>query len=111
MKTHIVFFLSLTALSAGALAGPDVAPFINGQLKQLENKISADLSAGALTKNDGDELTREIASVRKVEESEPSLTGRTRRNLRQEVSRIQKNLERKEAQSRALASASPTASP
>jgi len=108
MKTHLITLLSVTALCAGALAEPDAAPFINGQLRQLENKVSADLTAGALTKNDGDELNREIANVRKIEESEPSLAPATRRALRQQVSRIQKDLERKEAQSKALASASPT---
>ena len=108
MKTHIISLLSLAALSAGALAEPDAAPFINGQLKQLEKKVDADLAAGALTKTDGDEINREIAEVRSVEASVPALTGRTRRDLREKVSKIQKDLERKEAQAKAGASASPT---
>jgi len=111
MKTHIISLLSLAALSTGALAGPDAAPFINGQLKKLEKKVEADLAVGALTKNDGDELNREIASVRNVEQREPSLTRATRRDLREKVSKIQKDLERKEGQSKALSSASPSVSP
>jgi len=111
MKTQVIFLLSLVALSTIVLAEPDRAPFINGQLKQLEAKVEKDLDTGKLTKSDGDELNRQIASVRRIEESEPSLTPRTRRGLREEVSKIQKNLERKEGQAKALASASPSATP
>jgi len=64
-----------------------------------------------LTKADGDELNRAIGEVRRVETSEPSLTGATRRDLREKLSKIQKDLERKENQAKALASASPSATP
>jgi len=111
MKTPFFAFLSLLALATGAIAGPDSAPFLNKQLKALEKKIDADLSAGALTKPDGDELKRAIDHVQSVENSEPTLTPATRRDLREKVTKIQKDLERKENQAKALPSASPSVSP
>jgi hypothetical protein len=111
MKNPLVSLTVLFAIASVAVAAPDSAPFINKQLKELERKVTEDLASGALTKTDGDELTREIGQVRTVETSEPSLTGATRRDLREKVSKIQKDLERKEAQAKAIASASPSATP
>ena len=111
MKTPILSSLLLFAIAAGAVADPDAAPFINHQLKELEKKVDGDLAAGALTKNDGDELKREIGQARSTEASLPSLTPATRRNLREQISKIQKDLELKENQDKALGSPSPSATP
>jgi ubiquinone biosynthesis protein UbiJ len=93
---------------AAALADPDPAPFINHQIKELTKQIADDLTSGKLTKNDADELTQAVEHVKNVEASEPSLTPRTRADLREDLSRITKDLERKEDQSKALSSPSPT---
>jgi hypothetical protein len=111
MKTAILSSLILFAIAAGAAADADKAPYINSQLKKLETKVQNDLADGALTKPDGDELTREIGEVRSVETSEPSLTRATRRDLREKVAKIQKDLERKEGQAKALAGASASPTP
>ena len=111
MKTPLLSLATLVAIAAIATAAPDAAPFINKQIKELERKVSGDIASGALTKADGDELKREIGEVNRVESSEPSLTGATRRDLREKLSKIQKDLERKENQAKALASASPSATP
>jgi hypothetical protein len=111
MKTPLFSLATLIAIAAVAVAAPDAAPFINKQIKELEKQVSSDLASGALTKADGDELNRAIGEVRRVETSEPSLTGATRRDLREKLSKIQKDLERKENQAKALASASPSATP
>jgi len=107
MKTPLFSLATLLAMAAASMA----APFINKQLVELEKKVGSDLAGGALTKADGDELKREIKEVRTVEDSEPSLTRKTRRDLREKVSKIQKDLERKETQGKALGSASPSATP
>ena len=108
MKTRIVSSLLLIALAAGALAAPGEAPFIDKELKALDTKVDADLAAGALTKPDGDELKREIGEVRSVEASGPTLTHATRRDLKEKISKIHKDLDLKESQAKALSSPSPT---
>jgi hypothetical protein len=95
---------------AAAIAEPDAAPFINKQIKELTKQIADDLATGKLTQPDADELNQAVEHVKNVENSEPSLTPRTRADLREDLSKITKDLERKEDQSKALnaASASPT---
>ena len=93
---------------AAAVADPDPAPFINKQIKDLNTKIASDLASGKLTQTDADELKQAVDHVKNVEASEPSLTPRTRADLREDLSRITKDLERKEDQSKALSSPSPT---
>jgi hypothetical protein len=102
------FSLLMVIPFAAALADPDPAPFINHQIKELTKQIADDLTSGKLTKNDADELTQAVEHVKNVEASEPSLTPRTRADLREDLSRITKDLERKEDQSKALSSPSPT---
>jgi hypothetical protein len=86
---------------------PSVAPVINREIKQLTKKVDADLASGALTQTDGNELKRAINHVNSVETSEPSLTPRTRADLREQLSKIAVEIQRKEAQTKALASPSP----
>jgi hypothetical protein len=105
----IVLLLGVTAV--GWAADPDTAPFIHHQIEALTKKVDGDLTAGALTKSDGDELKRSIQHVQSVVETEPSLTPRLRRDLREELSKIAKDLDRKEAQAKVLGSPSPTATP
>lgn len=93
----------VTALAGSALAG---AP-ANQELKTLEKKVEKDLANGTLTKSDGDELHREISEAQSME-SRPYLTKATRRDLRQKVGKIQKDLKLKEAETKALAAASPS---
>ena len=81
------------------------------QIKELTKKVDADLATGALTKPDGDELKREIKHVETVAQSKPTLTPATRRNLREQLSKIQNDLGRKEDQAKALPSAGPSATP
>jgi|ERR1700678_3868269 len=107
MKPRL-FSLLMVIPFAAALADPDPAPFINHQIKELTKQIADDLTSGKLTKNDADELTQAVEHVKNVEASEPSLTPRTRADLREDLSRITKDLERKEDQSKALSSPSPT---
>ena len=104
MKIPFVSLSMLVLIATGAMAGPDRA--INGQIDKLTKKVSEDLAGGMLTQSDADELNREISQVQGVEQSEPSLTRRTREDLREKLSKIQKDLERKEAQAKALASPS-----
>jgi hypothetical protein len=111
MKTLLFFMCVVLALGTGAMAEPDRAPFIDKQIKELTKKVDADLASGALTKTDGDELKRSIKHVQTVAQSEPTLTPLTRRNLREELSKIQSDLARKENQAKALPSASPSVSP
>ena len=110
MKSRLLSLLVLIPC-ATALADPDPAPFINHQIKELTKQIADDLATGKLTKTDADELTQAVDHVKNVEASEPSLTGRTRADLREDLSRITKDLERKEEQSAALGSPSPSATP
>lgn len=111
MKAFAISLLLLLPLARIASADPDPAPFINGQIKQLNKKIADDLASGALTKADADELKREVDHVQKVEDSEPSLTPKTRANLREDLSKISKDLERKEAEAKAMGSATPSPTP
>jgi len=111
MKTSLVSSLLIVTLAAAAIAAPDAAPFINKQIRELNQKVDSDLASGALTQADGDELKRQISGVQNLERSEPSLTPATRRDMREKLSAITKDLERKEAQSKALASPSPSATP
>ena len=107
MKPRLFSLLMLIPFAA-ALADPDPAPFINQQIKALTKQIADDLASGKLTQTDADELKQAVDHVKNVEASEPSLTPRTRADLREELSKITKDLERKEAQSQALSSPSPT---
>jgi hypothetical protein len=91
-----------------AKADPDIAPFINHQIKELTKSVADDLAAGKLTQTDADELNRAIKHVQTEEESEPSLTPRTRRDMREELSKIDADLRRKEAAAKAAASPSAT---
>ena len=104
----------LSIAAAGRAADPadsadsDKAPFINHQIDVLTKKVDDDRATGALTQTDADELKQEIQHVRNVEQTEPVLTHRTRRDLREQLEKIQKDLDRKEAQAKALPSASPS---
>lgn len=110
MKPRLLLVLLLLPL-ATAMAAPDAAPFINHQIKALTKQIADDLTTGKLTKTDADELTQQVQHVQDVENSEPSLTPRTRADLREDLSKITKDLARKEAQAAAMASASPSPTP
>lgn len=108
MKATAIFIVMLLAIGvAGRAVDSDNAPFISHEIKALTKKVDADQSAGTLTRNDADELKRRIKHVRSVEESEPVLTRATRRDLREELANVRKDLERKEGQGKAMASASP----
>ena len=109
MKSRLISLLVLIPL-ATALAADD-APFINHQIKQLTKQIADDLATGKLTQTDADELTQQVQHVQTVEASEPSLTPRTRADLREDLSKITRDLTRKEAQAAAMASASPSPTP
>ena len=111
MKATTIFIVMLLAAAGGRAEEPEAAPFIHHQIETLTKKVDGDLTAGALTKSDGDELKRSIQHVQSVVESEPSLTPRLRRDLREELSKIAKNLDRKEAQTKGLPSPSPSATP
>ena len=93
------------------MADPDVAPFINNQIKQLTKAVTDDLASGKLSQADADELNRAIQHVKTEESSEPMLTPRLRRDLREDLSKIDADLKRKEAAAAANASASPSATP
>jgi len=110
MKTPILSCLILIALAGAAVAQAN-ASSIAKQLDKLDAKVDADVADGALTKPDGDELKLEISEARSVETSDSTLTHGTRRNLRQKISKIHKDLALKEGQAKALASASPSATP
>jgi hypothetical protein len=94
-------------MAADAMADPDVAPVINHQIKELTKAVADDLASGKLTQADADELNRAIQHVKSVEDSEPSLTPRTRGDLRKDLSKIDADLRRKEAAAAANASATP----
>jgi len=111
MKALAFSLLLLIPLARTASADPDPAPFINNQIKQLNKSIDADLAAGTLTQADADELKRQVKHVQAVEDSEPSLTPKTRRDLREDLSKISKDLERKEEAAKATGSASPSPTP
>jgi hypothetical protein len=107
MKTPIISSLVILALAAGAMAEAD-APHIDKEIRELTKKVDGDLAAGSLTQSDGDELKREISHVQSIRQSEPILTHRTRRDLRQDLAKIHKDLERKETQAKSLPAPSPT---
>lgn len=111
MKTRFLSSLLVIALGAAAVAATESAPGVNKRLKKLEEKVDSDLAAGALTKPDGDELKREIAHVQQIEDEQSGLTGQTRRDLREDVAKIEKDLARKEATAKAMASASASPTP
>ncbi len=118
MRTPLLFSLLLLP-AAAVIADPqadstpvvDRAPFINKQVRELKTQIDKDLASGALTQTDADGLKREVADVLRIEDSEPELTPRTRRDLREKVSGIVMELDRDEKRTRATASASPSDSP
>ena len=107
MKPRLFSLLMVIPLAA-AVADPDPAPFINKQIKDLTTKIASDLASGKLTQPDADELKKAVDHVKNVEASEPSLTPRTRADLREDLSKITQDLKRKEAQASALSSPSPS---
>jgi uncharacterized phage infection (PIP) family protein YhgE len=109
MKPLIYSLLIALPLATCAWAAPEEAPFINKQIKALTQQISDDLAAGKLTQSDADQLKGEVKHVQDVLDNEPSLTPKTRRDLREDLSKIDKDLERKEAEAKAMAS--PSASP
>jgi hypothetical protein len=113
MKIPILSVAIALGIATAAQADPDVAPFINHQIKELTKSVADDLASGTLTQTDADELNRSIKHVQDVENSEPSLTPRTRRDLRENLSKIDADLRRKEAAAKAAASASasPSATP
>jgi hypothetical protein len=113
MKTPFLFSILVLTVAAVAMAQDapppvDAAPFINKQIRQLTARVNADRASGALTQADADELTRDINAVQQLETSEPSLTPKTRRDMREKLSAITQDLLRKEAQAKAMGSASPT---
>jgi hypothetical protein len=105
MKSRLLPLIVLIPL-ATALAADD-APFINKQIRELTAQIKDDLASGKLNQTDADELTQQVKHVQNIEASEPSLTGRTRADLREDLSKITRDLTRKEA----LASPSPSPTP
>ncbi len=108
MKTSAIFILVLLAIGFTVRAvDPDRAPFISHEIRAFTKKVDEDRTAGTLTQSDADELKRKIDRVKSVEQSEPSLTRATRRDLREELATLRKDLERKEGQGKALASPSP----
>jgi len=110
MKTPSILLLALLAMAAGATAQePDRAPFINKQIKELTAKVASDLASGALTQSDADELNRAIQHVKATEDSEPTLMPKTRRDMREDLAKIEYDLVHKEAAVKA--SGSPGASP
>jgi hypothetical protein len=111
MKLSIFSVAAVLCITTGAMADPDIAPVINHQIKELTKAVADDLAAGKLSQADADELNRDIQHVQSVENSEPELTVRTRRDLREDLSKIDADLKRKEAAAAANASASPAATP
>ena len=111
MKTTLLFPVLLLAMGAACAADPDPAPFINHQIKELTEKVTRDLAAGALSQADADLLKQEIAHVQSTEDNEPSLTGKTRRDMREQLSKIDKDLQRDEATAKAMAAASASPTP
>ena len=111
MKLSIFSVAAVLCITTGAMADPDIAPVINHQIKELTKAVADDLAAGKLSQADADELNRDIQHVQSVENSEPELTVRTRRDLREDLSKINADLKRKEAAAAANASASPAATP
>jgi len=108
MKTFIFSLLALIAVTAWAAPEPDAAPFINKQIKEITAKVASDLASGTLSKSDADELDRRVDHVKKIEASEPMLTPKTRRDMREDLSAIIHDLTLKEGTAKADASASPT---
>jgi hypothetical protein len=72
--------------------------------------LEADVAAGTITKDDGDKLSARISHVRHVVDGESRMTRETRRIMREELDRIEKDLADKEG-AKAGASASPSATP
>jgi septal ring factor EnvC (AmiA/AmiB activator) len=101
------FIPLLAFLSAVIIARADSFKALDHQLAELSKRINGDVESHALTQPDADELNRDIARVQNVEQSEPTLTKATRRDLKEQVEKIKKSLDLKEAQAKALASSSP----
>lgn len=96
-----------------ALAGPDSAPGIDKEVKQLEEKIKTDLASGSLSQGDADELNLKLDRLKHMEDSaerEGRITPRTRRDMRQDLDKVTADLTRKEEQQKA-AKASAAGSP
>jgi len=98
MKLSIFSVAAVLCITTGAMADPDIAPVINHQIKELTKAVADDLAAGKLSQADADELNRDIQHVQSVEN-------------REDLSKIDADLKRKEAAAAANASASPAATP
>ena len=112
MKTRLLSSLMIVSLAATAAfakpPGGGRGPAIDGQVTELEKKVQSDLTSGALTKPDADELKRELDQVHTTMTNEPSLTEATRRDLREKLSKIRHDLQLKESLAKGLASPSAT---
>jgi len=106
MKSPIITILALIGAATVAMADPQGA--ITAHLKQLSDKVDADLAANAITKVDGDELHQQIDHVQHISDSEPVLTHKTHLDLARDIGKIEKSLAEKEAAVKATANASPT---
>lgn len=109
--------LSLLAITALAFvtsinAAPTDAPFIDGRIEALQTRIDSGLKSGKLTPIEGNSLNRELNQIRKTEEQvrkTGTITPRTRKNLRNDLEKLEKNMERKEHNPNPASS--PSASP
>jgi len=108
MKTCFIssiIVLSLGVASIALGAEPDK------QLTALQAKVQNELSTGALTQSDADELSREIQHAESIADRGAALTHATKRDARQDVAKIEKDLARKEAVAKAMAAASASPAP
>ena len=107
MKIPSITLLLLLALATFASAQRPGRQ--DRQLNGYTDRVTADLAANALTKEDADELTREIAHVQGIVDSPEPMTIQTKRDVNRDIAKIEKSLGEKEAAAKAnAAAASPT---
>ncbi len=107
MKAPVVSLLLLFAVAHPLRASEEDMPFITARLNADQKRVEADVTAGTITRDDADKLETRISHVRNVVDSESRMTRETRRTMRQDLDRIEKDIADKETGAKSSPSATP----
>jgi hypothetical protein len=110
MKAPVLSVLALLiAVATSGAVPPENAAAMEAKMKVLDKRIADDVTAGTIPSDDGQNFSDRINHVRHVIAAAESLDAPTRQSLRDDLTRVEKDITDKEAAAKAGTSPVPPA--